>query len=119
VGAWAHGHALQAAHPPLTLDPAPCAQIGKQTLSTSVTLPAYGFGGSTREQEGNRFLTSGHAAKQQHGKYSPAHMNNQTDRNLSSFGKQSARASPPAYGFGSTPKMTFKTSTTPGPGSYD
>ncbi len=83
-------------------------------------MPAYGFGGSTREQEYNRFITSGHA-KIKAGTFSPNNYNHQTADRLTSFGKQplSRITSTPSYGFGSTPKLTFKMSTTPGPGQYE
>jgi Sperm-tail PG-rich repeat len=96
-------------------------QIGKQTLSLSKTVPAYGFGSSTRDKEENRFLTSAHTVRTRKGTESPANYGHQQQHTLSSFGKQTlaSRQSTPSYGFGSAPRLVFKTSATPGPGAYD
>ncbi|KAG2450076.1 hypothetical protein HYH02_000180 [Chlamydomonas schloesseri] len=94
--------------------------IGKQTLSLSKTMPAYGFGSSSREKEGQRFMSSTHA-KMLRGSFSPPNYNHQQPENTTGFGKQqlSCNATLPSYGFGSQPRLQFKTSTTPGPGSYE
>ncbi|KXZ56623.1 hypothetical protein GPECTOR_1g561 [Gonium pectorale] len=94
--------------------------IGKQTLSLSRTMPAYGFGSSSRDKESARFITSSHAASLR-GRFSPNNYDRQQPHNLTSFGKQSlsVKQNVPAYGFGSQPRMAFKTSQTPGPGSYE
>ncbi|KAG2495719.1 hypothetical protein HYH03_006319 [Edaphochlamys debaryana] len=94
--------------------------IGKQTLSLSRTMPAFGFGSSSRETEEKRFLTTTHA-KMHQGKYSPNNYHHQLPENITSFGRQplSRKANVPAYGFGSQPRLTFKSSTTPGPGAYE
>ncbi|GIL43142.1 hypothetical protein Vafri_973 [Volvox africanus] len=94
--------------------------IGKQTLSLSRTMPAYGFGSSDRDKESARFLTSQHA-KALRGSFSPNNYDRQQPNNITSFGKQSlsVRTNLPAYGFGSQPRMVFKTSQTPGPGTYE
>ncbi|KAG2442804.1 hypothetical protein HXX76_002883 [Chlamydomonas incerta] len=96
------------------------ASIGKQTLSPSKTMPAYGFGSSSREKEGQRFMSSTHA-KTLRGSFSPPNYNHQQPENTTGFGKQklSRNTNVPAYGFGSQPRLQFKTSTTPGPGAYE
>lgn len=89
-------------------------QIGKQTLSMSRTMPAYGFGSSDRDKESTRFVTSQHAKVLQ-GSFSPNNYDRQQPNNITSFGKQSlsVRQNLPAYGFGSQPRLVFKTSQTP------
>jgi hypothetical protein len=84
------------------------------------TAPSYGFGSSDRDKESNRYVTSQHA-KLMRGRQSPNHFDSQTEQTITSFGRQSLsrRSTLPAYGFGSQPRMTFKTTNTPGPGSYE
>jgi hypothetical protein len=89
-------------------------QIGKQPLSLSRTMPAYGFGSSDRDKESARFVSSQHA-KVLRGSFSPNNYDRQQQTNLTSFGKQSlsVRTNVPAHVFGSQPRMVFKTSQTP------
>ncbi len=77
-------------------------------------MPAYGFGSSSREKEGQRFMSSTHA-KTLRGSFSPPNYNHQVPENTTGFGKQklSRNETVPAYGFGSQPRLQFKTSTTP------
>lgn len=94
--------------------------FGKQPLSTQKTAPTVGFGSSSWDREDKRFITGGHT-RELLGSFSPNNYDHQQNGTITGFGKQSlsSKPSPPGFGFGTTAKMIFKATNTPGPGSYE
>lgn len=94
--------------------------FGKQPLSPHKTAPNHAFGSSSWDKEDKRFITGAHT-RALLGTFSPNNFDHQSDNTISGFGKQSlsSKSTPPTFGFGSTAKMIFKTSGTPGPGAYE
>eukprot|EP00201_Polytomella_parva_P022173 CAMPEP_0175042236 /NCGR_PEP_ID=MMETSP0052_2-20121109/2433_1 /TAXON_ID=51329 ORGANISM="Polytomella parva, Strain SAG 63-3" /NCGR_SAMPLE_ID=MMETSP0052_2 /ASSEMBLY_ACC=CAM_ASM_000194 /LENGTH=236 /DNA_ID=CAMNT_0016304989 /DNA_START=331 /DNA_END=1041 /DNA_ORIENTATION=- len=95
--------------------------MGKQSQSLFRTAPAFRFSGcSSWKKEERRFLTAEHSMLLK-GTESPSNYDHQNPKTISSLNKQvlSGRSNTPSFGFGSAPKQVFKTSNSPGPGSYD
>lgn len=90
--------------------------IGPQTLSQNRSVSAFSFGGSTRDQASNVFISSRHE-KSQLMRHSPGAGSYETG---TTFQRQSLSKSinAPTATFGKSQKLGQKKSEVPGPGSY-
>lgn len=95
-------------------------QIGaceRQYDSKKQSLPVYGFGTCTRQRRHKVYISQEHE-KSHYGENSPGPASIGPD---TSFGKQqsSKKNSAAAWKFGSSKRLVYNDSTTPGPGAYD
>lgn len=90
--------------------------LGKQVYSKKRTLPAYGFGTSTRQGMENVYISAEHEKGQQ-GQNSPGPM---TCRPKSGFRQQvnSGKSTAPCFGFGTSTRQFKYGNPNPGPGAY-
>lgn len=90
--------------------------LGKQVYSKKKSLPAYGFGTSTRMGMQRVYISAEHE-KGQYGQGSPGPM---TARPKSAFRQQvnSSKSTSPSFGFGTSKRNSQYGNPNPGPGTY-